>query len=319
MTVHNTLSARLGLTHPVLQAGMGGVAGQALAAAVAAAGAGGQIGLYKMPPAAVEAALRGVRRLTDAVFGANVIAEVAGADLLDEQVEVIAGCGDTAIFVSAYGPLPDDVMYRLGGAGIPVVVQVGDLVAAEEAMAKGATAVMLQGTDAGGHLLGRSTSGEILELLASGAAAAMPVLVSGGVADADDVDRCLEAGAVGVLCGTCFVVAEESNAHPSFKDAVCGARAEDTEITTLFEVGWPGRRHRVLRNSTVASGGRLPSTFLGRTTVAGAPALVPRYSASVPTVQTSGDVEAMAMYAGTSCAGVERRATAAEIVRHLTC
>jgi nitronate monooxygenase len=111
----------------------------------------------------------------------------------------------------------------------------------------------------------------------------------------------LAAGADGAMAGTPFIPTAESRAHPRFKERVIAAGADDTVITTIFDIGWPGRPHRVIRNPLTESPGRRPAAFIAATTAGGRELPVPRYSAAAPLAQTTGCVEEMAMYCGRSC------------------
>jgi NAD(P)H-dependent flavin oxidoreductase YrpB (nitropropane dioxygenase family) len=111
-------------------------------------------------------------------------------------------------------------------------------------VADGADVLIAQGREAGGHLLGwRAAAAFLPEALE--AAAGRPVVLAGGIADAQDVRAARAAGASGVLCGSRFLLAEECRAHPAYKQRVLGA--ERTIETTLFGIGWPAR-HRVVPN-----------------------------------------------------------------------
>ena len=76
-----------------------------------------------------------------------------------------------------------------------------------------------------------------------------PVLVAGGVAEAADVRNCLDAGAEAVVCGTRFLMTDESGGHPQYKARLLEAR--DTVLTELFGLGWPAP-HRVIPNAATA-------------------------------------------------------------------
>lgn len=125
--------------------------------------------------------------------------------------------------------------------------------------------------------------------------------------------------------GTRFVCSEESRAARAYKERIVGARAEDTVHTMLFNVGWPGGAHRVLRNKAIAeweAAGRPPSgtrpgegQIVGRMTVDGAMTDVPRYFVGNPMTDFDGDVEYTALYAGESCELVRDVKPAVAIVR----
>lgn len=300
----NALAKTLGLRFPLLQAGMGGIAGPRLAAAVASAGAGGVLGLYRMPPAAIRDVLRETVSRTSAPFGVNLIPELVDATRFEDQVSTVLAATDARVFFTCFGLPSEASADAVRAAGRALVVMVGTAADARRAEAIGATAVVLQGTEAGGHLLGVSPLETLVrETVAAGLG--IPFLCAGGIGHGSDFRTVERLGASGCLCGTLFVATEESDAHPSYKARILAATADDTVVTHLFDIGWPGRRHRVLRNAlTQRTDPPLPARFIARTTIAGVAHPVPRYSATVPTVSTQGSVDDMALYAGTSAARI---------------
>ena len=300
----NELAARLGLEFPLIQAGMGGVAGPRLAAAVADAGAGGVVALYRMRPDTIRGALQQTRALTARPFGVNLIPELVSPRALAEQVEAVVEASDEGVFFTFYG-LPDDaVAKRLAGAGRAFVPMVGDVNDVARARALGAAAVVLQGIEAGGHLLGAARLDALVEAAAR-RAPDVPLLAAGGIASGADFRRLHDRGAAGCLCGTIFVATLESDAHERFKERIVAASADDTVVTDRFDIGWPNRPHRVLRNAlTPGDAPRLASAFIASIDVQGARHPVARYSATTPTRHTQGAVDQMPMYAGLSVAGV---------------
>jgi NAD(P)H-dependent flavin oxidoreductase YrpB (nitropropane dioxygenase family) len=119
---------------------------------------------------------------------------------------------------------------------------VEEALAAKEA---GADAVIAQGVEAGGHVRGTVSAMELLSRVRRALADDYPVLSAGGVAGASDVTARLNAGAEAVVCGTRFLMTEESGAHPAYKARLVQAR--ETILTELFGVGWPAA-HRVIPN-----------------------------------------------------------------------
>jgi len=172
----------------------------------------------------------------------------------------------------------------------------------------------VQGTEAGGHVRGTTS---LLPLLARVVdAVGIPVVAAGGIATGREVAAVLACGAVGARIGTRFAVATESGAHPEYVRALISASAEDTCLTDAFSVMWPNAPHRVLRAAVTAAQAH-GEDVLGRTQLGGQTIDVPRLSVISPTVETTGAVEAMALYAGESVANVHRRQPAAEIVAEL--
>lgn len=287
---------------------MGGVAGPRLAAAVSSAGAGGVLGLYKLSVPRVTEVVEATAASTTAPFGINVIPEVVGAQTAHQQVEMAVKALPDNGFVTFFG-LPDVPTIRAARAvGHPVVVQVGTVTDADRAVNLGTDVVVLQGTEAGGHLLGNSSRDELLRRVRARHPRAV-LAVAGGIATPADLQRARAGGADGALAGTLFVPTEESDAHPLFKRRVLEASADSTTVTSVFDIGWPGRRHRVLANATTRAKHRHRASFIAITTVDGRRLPVARYSAATPSVLTQGAIDEMALYCGESCDRVTEAAS----------
>ncbi|WP_333767842.1 NAD(P)H-dependent flavin oxidoreductase [Streptomyces sp. IBSBF 2435] len=308
----STLAAMLGIDVGLLQSGMGGVAGADLACAVSNAGAAGCAGGYKLVDAALSAMLERLATGTDRPVGVNLIPEVVGPDELDHQITQVLDETPERVYLSLFGMPEDDAVFkRIVAAGRQLVVQIGTVEDGVHAAERGAV-VVAQGIEAGGHLLGTSQRDELVAALR----AELPdtcLVASGGIGSPDEAARALAAGADGVLLGTAFVVAHESRAHAYFKAAVTAADQADTVITDVYEIGWPGRRHRVLATA-VTSDPEQAKKFIGKTVVEGKPYLVPRFSSAVPTDATTGRIEEMAMYCGQSCSAISSEISAADVV-----
>jgi nitronate monooxygenase/enoyl-[acyl-carrier protein] reductase II len=209
-------------------------------------------------------------------------------------------------------------------AGIPVLVQVGSVDEAKDAAVAGADAVIAQGFEAGGHVRGTISLVALLPAVVD-AVKPLPVIAAGGIANGRGLVAALVLGAQAALLGTRFVCSEESRASQKYKERIVRARAGDTVHTALFDVGWPGAAHRVLRNKAIEeweAAGRPPSgsrpgegQIVGRMTVDGAMTEVPRYFVGNPTTDFDGDVELTALYAGESCELVNDVKPAGAIVR----
>jgi nitronate monooxygenase len=309
--MRSTLAGVLGIDVSLLQSGMGGVAGPELACAVSNAGAAGCVGGYKLVGDALSAMLGRLTAGTDRPVGVNLIPEVVGPDELDQQVTQVLDETPQHVHLSLFGMPGDAVFDRITAAERHLVVQVGTVEDGVRAAERGAV-VVAQGIEAGGHLLGESSRDELVAALREKLSAAC-IVAAGGIGSPAEAGRALAAGADGVLLGTAFVVTNESRAHPHFKRAVTTATPADTLISDVYEIGWPGRRHRVLETA-VTRDPKLAKNFIGRTVVEGKKFLVPRFSAAVPTDATSGRIEEMAMYCGLSCDAVSGEVPAAELV-----
>lgn len=308
-----SLSERLRLDFPLMLAGMGGVAGPRLVAAVADAGCAGTLGLYKAPPPRIAELIGETERLTARPYGINFVPEVMGEPDLRANLRAALDAATRLSFVSFFG-LPSLALAELvRAAGLPLIVQIGTLPDALRAVELGPAALVVQGTEAGGHLLGAQPVAEIGAQVRS--RVGVPLFAAGGIGTGADLARLERLGFEGCCLGTRFVAAADSNAHPAYKSAIVRSRASDTEIAEVFEIGWPRRRHRVTGLSAEMRARSLPSGPIASTSIYGGRQPIFRYSAAVPTSETSGAVEQMALYCGTSCEAVSGVLPAAEIVR----
>lgn len=310
----NGLNEVLGTTIPILMAGMGGIAGPKLAAAVSNTGAAGCIGGYKMKGDRLRDAVLETASLSSRPFGVNFIPEVVGPAVLEQQLDVVTRTDLPQIFISLFGLPCEDLIPILKASGMPLVVQVGTAEDAERA-AEFCDVVVIQGTEAGGHLLGQDPLGEVFARCRD-RGVKVPIVASGGIADVATIRDFLKCGATGVQLGTAFLVADEAQTHPVFVDRVLAAASSDTVVSDRFSIGWPGRRHRVLAHP-VAVGPKQPAKFIGRTRMGGREYIVPRYSAAVPTRATTGRIDEMVMYCGTSCDHIIATESAQNLVTRL--
>jgi nitronate monooxygenase len=228
------LLQRLGVEVPVVQAGMGGgLATQELAAAVSAAGGLGTIGI--LAPDELRERIAAARKLSDGPLAANLLLPFARRAHFEAASEA-------DVVVTFWG----NPKRRTAKAWIHQCGSVGEAVAAHEA---GADAVIAQGVEAGGHVRGTLTAVELLARLRRALPDDYPVLSAGGVADSSDARARFEAGAEAVVCGTRFLMTEESRGHPTYKGRLVDAR--ETVLTQLFGAGWPAP-HRVVPNEATA-------------------------------------------------------------------
>jgi nitronate monooxygenase len=233
---------RLRLDVPVAQAGMGGgLAGPELATAVAAAGGLGTLGLA--PPVQLREAINIVR---EGAAGRAVAVNLLMPFVRRSHVDA---CADARIEVAVLGfGIDRALIQRLSERGVFVFVMVGTERQARRAIACGASGLIAQGCEAGGHLAGVT---EALTFLphALRVAAGRPVLLAGGIATAPDTRAALAAGADGVVAGTRFLLTHESRAHREYQRRILAA--DKTFRTTLFGLGWPAP-HRVVANAATS-------------------------------------------------------------------
>jgi nitronate monooxygenase len=298
----------VGCTMPIQLAAMPGVGSPALAAAVSEAGGLGMIGAAASTPEALSALIADARTRTGGAIGINFLMPF----LERECVPVAAAAARVVEFF--YGE-PEHALVDLVHAGGALASwQVGSLAEARAAVDAGCDLIVAQGTEAGGHVRGRSRLLSLLDEVVK--AVSVPVLAAGGIASGRELAVVLDRGAAGARIGTRFVAAAESNAHPEYVAALLRAGAGDTILTEAFSVMWPNAPHRVLR-SCVAAAESLREEIAGDVDWGGQRMPIPRLGVIAPTAQTRGAVHAMALYAGESVAAVTRVQPAAEIVREL--
>jgi nitronate monooxygenase/enoyl-[acyl-carrier protein] reductase II len=318
------LCEQLGISHPILSAGMGLSAGPELVAAVSNAGGCGVLGGGGNGPEYVREVIRRTRSLTNRPFGLNFI-------LGDEEDEDDTKPIDVAleeglrIVVFFWGD-PKRFVEKAHRNGTKVLMQVGSVEEAKRAAAAGVDAIIAQGTEAGGHVRG-TTSLSILVPEVADAINPVPVIASGGIADGRGLAAALALGAQGVSLGTRFIASDEFATPRAYKEAVVAGAASDTVYSDfLFDIGWPDAPHRVIRNKVVReweAAGRPPSgqrpgegSIIGKRTGQWAME-IHKYQSTTPTSEFEGDVDSLAFWAGQSCSLVRDIKPAAEIVRDL--
>jgi nitronate monooxygenase len=300
----------VGCPVPIQQAGMGSVATPALAAAVSRAGGLGMIAGVMVPPDALAAMLDAtVPQQGEGAIGVNFL-----VPFLEDTGAVEAAAARARVVEFFYGA-PDRALVDLVHAGGALAFwQVGSTQEALAAADAGCDAVVVQGTEAGGHVRG---SVSLFPLLADVLdRIGVPVVAAGGIATGRDMAAALAAGASAVRVGTRFVATEESGAHPAYIEALLVSRAEDTVLGEAFSVMWPGAPHRVLRSCIEAAGAHR-GDLVGEMRLGEERMPLPRFSVPAPSRETTGNIGAMALYAGESVGAVTSVMPAADVVREL--
>lgn len=318
-SLRTPLCGLLGCDVPILLAGMGGVARWELAAAVAEAGGYPTLGMVREAPALIADEVQALRAATDRPFAVNLIPAATDPALLDAQIDCCLDLGVPAF--SYFWDVVPRAVARVKAAGCLVLHQVGTIRAARDAEAAGADVLIAQGIEAGGHVHGRIGAFALATALM--AETRLPVVVSGGIADGRGLAAALAMGTAGVQCGTAFLATDESFAHDYHKKRLAAADASDIVLTDVFVLNWPrGAAVRVLANSvTDTLGERLlghdPAT-LPREPIAW-DAEVPRlrFSTDSPLRTTTGDLEAMALYAGQGTGRIADIVPAADRLRRI--
>lgn len=238
------ITSLCGVTNPVFQAGLGGIAGPALAAAVSNAGGLGHLGCIRQSAADVRNWIQETRALTDNPFGVNLVPKGGGPDGFEAQLTVVLE--EKPKVISLFWDDFSSIIPRCKEAGIVTMVQVGSLAEARKAASDGADVIIAQGVEAGGHVRGTVGLSALLPAVVN-AVGPVPVLAAGGIANSDAVDAVMRSGAAGAWVGTSFVATEESLAHRIYKERLVNATIDDTHYERLYSFGWPvGTPYRVI-------------------------------------------------------------------------
>lgn len=308
------VSQTLGCQHPILLAGMGGVARSQLVSAVTNAGGFGFLGMVREPSSLISREIARVRAQTDRPFGVNLIPAATEPDLLEAEVAV---CIEEKVFsVGLFWDLSESLVKRLVDHEILVVCQVGSAPEAVAAQKAGASIIVAQSVEAGGHVRGLTNSDELIQEVRRNID--LPLVAAGGIATGKQIFDAFVAGAEGVMIGTAFIATEESFAHPYHKQRIVDAGQNDTILTTDFHINWPrDAKVRVLRNSV--TNGEYGDPNAKTSKVIGDEEGRPIYlfSTDSPLRSMTGSFEAMALYAGTGTKEVHSILPAAQVVHSL--
>jgi nitronate monooxygenase len=318
-TISTALTECLGCRYPIISAGMGGPARSELAAAVSQAGGFGLLGMVRESPELIEREIAAVRQRTNRAFGVNLIPACTKPQLLEEELAVCFNAGVAAMCF--FWDVDTQAVAKAKRAGCLVLYQVGSVADARKAADAGADVIIVQGVEAGGHVWGRRGLSVLLPEVAD--AVDVPVAASGGIVDGRGLASALALGADGIHCGTAFLASRESYAHDYHKQRLIQAGPDETVHTDLFVINWPkGAPVRVLKNSvTAAAGDKLwgydPDQLPREVIAEDDGAKVHRYDTNSPLRKTTGDLEAMALYAGDGVARVSAIEPAGAIVERM--
>ena len=298
--IHTDVCDRIGIEYPIFQGGMAWVSEHILAAAVSNAGGLGIISAMNAPGEYLRKEIRACREMTDRPFGVNVMLmsphapEVAKV-ILEEKVPVVTtGAGLPGVYMKEWVP-----------AGIKVVPVVPSVAIAKRVAREGATAVIAEGCESGGHV-GELTTMALVPQVVD--AVDVPVLAAGGIADGRGIAAAFMLGARGVQVGTRFLCATECQVHPNYKKKILAARDIDTVVTGK-RLGHPVR---CLKNPFARSFGQMEydSSLTNEE--------IEEFGAgSLRKAAVEGDMENGSIMAGQIAALVKEEQPAARIIREM--
>ncbi len=313
------LTKKFKLTIPIINAGMAFIAGPELAAAVANAGGLGMLGGAMVPAEGLRLMIGATRSMTEKNFGVDLVGEF----IEDSHIKVLIEEKVTLVVFFWSAPSMAHVN-QLKKAGIAFWMQVGTVVEARKASELGAEAIIVQGSEAGGHNRSEGTLSTLFPAVRD-AVPTLPLIAAGGISDGASMAAALLRGADAVWCGTRFLASKEADAHEGYKQRVLKAKAGGTVITAVFGPEWPGQPLRALINEAVrTSAGRedealaeAQGQMIGTTVLGGQAMPVPRYSAILPTRAFDADLEWACLTAGETAANIQSIESAADIIKNM--
>ncbi|RQD72598.1 MAG: enoyl-[acyl-carrier-protein] reductase FabK [Tindallia sp. MSAO_Bac2] len=229
----------LNIEAPILQGGMAWVATAELAAAVSNAGGLGVVAAGNAPAEIVEEQIVKTRQLTDKPFGVNIMLL---SPFIDEVVEVVHRQKVPVVTTGAGNP--GKYMAYLKEYGAKIIPVVPSVALAKRMERAGSDAIIVEGTEAGGHI-GELTTMALVPQAAQ--AVSIPVIAAGGIADGRGFLAALSLGAQAVQVGTRFVCSTECEAHDAYKEMLVKAGDRDAVVTARST----GHPVRVLKNRFV--------------------------------------------------------------------
>ena len=237
--IKTALTDLVGIKHPIVQTGMGWVAGPRLVAATANAGGLGILASATMTYDELVSAIHEVKSRTQAPFGVNLRADAADAS---DRVDLLIAEG---VKVASFALAPkQEFIERLKAAGSVVVPSIGAAKHARKVADWGADAVIVQGGEGGGHTGGVATTLLLPSVLD---AVDIPVIAAGGFFDGRGLAAALAYGAAGIAMGTRFLLTQESTVPDEVKQLYLQHDLNGTVVTTRVD----GMPHRVLRTELV--------------------------------------------------------------------
>ncbi|MFD5121998.1 NAD(P)H-dependent flavin oxidoreductase [Streptomyces sp. NPDC058385] len=240
-TLETAFTKLVGVRHPLVQTGMGWVAGPRLVSASANAGALGILASATMTLDRLRSAVREVKSRTDEPFGVNLRADAGDAR---DRVRLII---DEGVRVASFALAPSrDLIAELKDAGVVVIPSIGARRHAEKVAAWGADAVIVQGGEGGGHTGDVATTVLLPQVVD---AVDIPVIGAGGFHDGRGLVAALAYGAAGVAMGTRFLLTSDSTVPDAVKARYLAATVKDVTVTTAVD----GLPHRMLRTDLVDS------------------------------------------------------------------
>ncbi|MFO1188403.1 MAG: nitronate monooxygenase [Alphaproteobacteria bacterium] len=309
--------AFLGTEFAILGGAMTWVSERHLVSAISNGGGFGVIACGAMTPALLADEIAATKALTQRPFGVNLI-------VMHPDIErLIAVCGEQSVsHIVLAGGMPSGAMIaQVKKSGARLMCFAPALVIAKKLIRSGADAIIIEGSEAGGHIGPVSTgvlAQEILPVLRD-----QCVFVAGGIGRGEALAGFLEMGAVGCQLGTRFVCATESIAHPEFKKAFIRASARDAVASVQLDAQFPVIPVRALANMATRRFMETQRDVIARFRAneidlkTAQLAIEHFWAGALRRAVIDGDVENGSLMAGQSVGMVTREQPAAEILREI--
>ena len=235
----------LNVRYPIICGAMTWVSEPKLVAAVCNNGGFGCLAGGNTPPEILKQQISELRSLTDGSFAVNLITI---APAYHDHIAMLKSLEKPVPYIVFAGSIPkEQEIASIKETGAKVICFASTISIAERMIRYGADALVLEGTEAGGHIGHVSTTVLVQQLLFK-FGETLPIFVAGGIATGKLAAHLLLCGAAGIQMGTRFVMTEECLAHPKFKEYFVRANARDAMSTAQFDPRLPVVSVRVIRN-----------------------------------------------------------------------
>ncbi len=234
--MESRICSMLGIKYPLFQGAMAWIADASLASAVSNAGGLGIIAAGNAPADVIRAEIRACKELTDKPFGVNIMLL---SPFVDDIVDLV--CEEGVKVVTTGAGNPTKYMEKFKENGISLIPVVPSVAQAKKMEKIGASAVIAEGMESGGHI-GKLTTMALVPQVVD--AVTIPVLAAGGIADGRGMAAGFMLGAEGVQIGTRFLVANECTVHENYKAKILKAN----DLSTVITGNITGHPVRVIKN-----------------------------------------------------------------------
>ena len=232
----------LGVEYAILGGAMSWVSERNLVSAISNAGGFGVLACGSMTPDILDREIAATREMTDKPFAVNLITMHPDIAAL---IDICLTHKVSHVVLAGGIPAASDIK-RIKDGGAKVICFAPALVLAKKLIRSGADAIVIEGSEAGGHIGPVSTSVLVQEIMPQ--LGDIPVFVAGGIGRGDSMAAYLELGASGVQLGTLFVCASESIAHDNFKKAFIRGNSRDATTSVQLDPRFPVIPVRALKN-----------------------------------------------------------------------